>query len=490
MLQKLKLSRFSSSVSSSADVLPFDSIPGPKPLPVIGNIWRYLPLIGDYKPEALFENAQFNRRHYGPIVRELITSKLTILHLFDARDIEDLFRQDGKQPHRRSHRALLKYRLDRPDRYRDGGLFPENGRAWQRQRSQFQRSLFSRDKISQNLNRMKAASDKTIEKIQQLLAGQQTANVDSFDEILNRWALASSLCIFMDADIDQLPASVVDRLLRELHDSLTASDVTETQSDRWMRVGEKCPHYKMLVRSQDYLYEFVRDQIDRLEREQKIAQNPFLRQWLIDDRLDKQDVISLIVDFLLAGLHTTSYTTAFLLYQLSQNKSIQDQLRSEIEQHLPHGDDLKLEFLEKLVLMRDCLKEVMRLNPVSIGIGRVTTKEMVIRNFKIPNNLMVIAHTQASSLDEQNFFKPNIFDPDRWKIYRVNPLLKPSGFSSLPFGHGPRMCLGRNLVGPQIASLIIPMLQHFDISFDAPIKTKTKLIHTIDGHFSINLKKL
>ena len=103
---------------------PFEMIPGLKPLPVIGNVWRCLPIIGDYKPNALFENAKFNRKHYGPIVIKQLTENLTILHLFDANDIESLFRQDGKYPCRRSHRALLKYRRDRPGQYLDGGLFP------------------------------------------------------------------------------------------------------------------------------------------------------------------------------------------------------------------------------------------------------------------------------------------------------------------------------------------------------------------------------
>lgn len=61
-------------------------------MPLIYNIWRYLPLIRDYK----FENAQYNRARYGPIVREQINAKHTVLHSLDPKDIEALVRLDGK----------------------------------------------------------------------------------------------------------------------------------------------------------------------------------------------------------------------------------------------------------------------------------------------------------------------------------------------------------------------------------------------------------
>src|SRR5207247_1079639 len=123
--------------------LPFKSIPGPKGLPIIGNIWRYLPLIGDYNTERMDQTGMINYRKYGPIVRENVFGHLNIVHLFDPNDMQVLFAKEGRWPERRSHRALSKYRMDRKHLYSSGGIFCENGMEWYRLRKISQVSLMN-----------------------------------------------------------------------------------------------------------------------------------------------------------------------------------------------------------------------------------------------------------------------------------------------------------------------------------------------------------
>ena len=100
-------------------------MPGPRPLPFIGNVWRYFPLIGDYRIDKLHESGHFNLHKYGPIVREHVHGSLTIVHLFDPKHIEQVFRTEGRYPERRSHRAVGKYRRDRTESFNSGGIFCE-----------------------------------------------------------------------------------------------------------------------------------------------------------------------------------------------------------------------------------------------------------------------------------------------------------------------------------------------------------------------------
>lgn len=58
------------------------------------------------------------------MVREEIVPNVNIVWLFKPEDIETMFRCEGKYPQRRSHLALQKYRLDRPNVYNNGGLLP------------------------------------------------------------------------------------------------------------------------------------------------------------------------------------------------------------------------------------------------------------------------------------------------------------------------------------------------------------------------------
>lgn len=111
--------------SSSLLVKSFDEMPGPKGLPLIGNVWRYLPVIGKYRADRLDMTGLMLYHEFGPIVREHVFRDLNVVHLFDPNDMEAMFRMEGRYPERRSHRALGKYRIDRPETYSSGGIFCE-----------------------------------------------------------------------------------------------------------------------------------------------------------------------------------------------------------------------------------------------------------------------------------------------------------------------------------------------------------------------------
>lgn len=102
----------------------FDDIPGPRALPLVGTRHLYLPLIGKYSFEALCENGFAKFRKYGPVVREDIKPGVSLVWIFTPEDYMILYKNEGLQPHRRSHLALQKYRMDRPNLYNNGGILP------------------------------------------------------------------------------------------------------------------------------------------------------------------------------------------------------------------------------------------------------------------------------------------------------------------------------------------------------------------------------
>lgn len=83
-----------------------------------------LKISGNYRFDQLHHNGLKKLKKYGPVVREEIVPGVNIVWLFKPDDIETMFRCEGKYPQRRSHLALQKYRLDRPNVYNTGGLLP------------------------------------------------------------------------------------------------------------------------------------------------------------------------------------------------------------------------------------------------------------------------------------------------------------------------------------------------------------------------------
>lgn len=495
-LRSAKLS--STATTTSTDKClprPFEQIPGPKGLPVIGNIWRYLPLIGDYHIDELRANADFNRKKYGNIVREKIHDKLTVLHLFDPDDIETLFRQDGKYPSRRAHIALLKYRLDRPDKFNNGGIIPENGERWLEQRNHFNQSMLSKSKVSSYATQIDEITSKSLTEMSKLFTeGQNVASIDAFEKkLFNRWSLRSTSELFLACNIDTLDEAYIARLLQEIDNTLIATHATELRSQKWVKHPDKCKWYQMLIKAQEFLYEFAEARVNQViddHKNNKGSPDSMVHGWLFEDKIDRKDVISFVMDAFEAGIHTTSYTLCFLLYHLARNPKYQDLVMEEIDAKISPDKPINAEDVENLKWLNVCLKETLRMHPVAIGTGRLAMADMIIRDYHIPEGTMIIAHNERIGRDDDIFEDANTFKPDRWDNYRTCPKnQRPSPFAFRPFGLGARSCIGRRIIELEMRMLMARLLQSFRIQETSEITTRTIMVHVIGADFRVTLAK-
>ena len=93
-------------LKASSNLKNWSLIPGPRGFGPLGNMWRYIPIIGGLPSDRLDKVGRLYYERYGPIVREHIFGAHQIVHLFDPVDMENLFHHEGRYPERRSHRAL------------------------------------------------------------------------------------------------------------------------------------------------------------------------------------------------------------------------------------------------------------------------------------------------------------------------------------------------------------------------------------------------
>lgn len=94
-------------------VKPYAKIPGPKPIPVLGNTWRLLPLIGQYDVSDVAKLSQQFYNEYGNIVKlSGLVGRPDLLFVYNADEIEKIYRQEGPTPLRPSMPCLVKYKSE------------------------------------------------------------------------------------------------------------------------------------------------------------------------------------------------------------------------------------------------------------------------------------------------------------------------------------------------------------------------------------------
>lgn len=488
--------KYSSKVANEAsdDLKPFDSIPGPMPLPLIGNIWRYLPLIGEYDVNDLAANAKLLRKKYGKVVREKIHDKLTILHLYDPTDVEVLFRHD-KTPSRRAFLGMKKYRLDRPDSYTNGGIIPENGQEWLKNRAMFQERMLSKSKVSGYTEKIDIETLKTIDEILGIFKHDDNRTdeiqIQSFQNIFTRWSLRCITSLFLNCQLETIESKELERLIQELDNTLLGTHGTDTFSTKWMTKPDKCKYYQMLVKSQDFLYQFSDKQLEKVINEGDTKRGSMVHDWLFEDKISRKDVNSFVMDAFLGGVHSTSYTLAHLMYHLARNPDSQNMIYDEIVKFkLNEKNLLDASDIDKLASIQYCIQETLRINPISTGTGRVTPHDMKIAGYKIPKGVMVIVQNEVTSHDGSIFSEPHKFKPLRWKHYRSCPRHeKPSPFASIPFGLGSRSCIGRRVIELEMKILICRLMLEFQIIDVSEPRRKTMTVHKLDGDVNVRLRK-
>lgn len=90
-----------------------------------------------------------------------------------------------------------------------------------------------------------------------------------------------------------------------------------------------------------------------------------------------------------AGVHTSSFTKSFALHYISKNKRIQDLMYEEALKILPNANDIisASSVNSEMSYTRAVLKETLRLNPISVGIGRILNKDMILGGYHVPKQV-------------------------------------------------------------------------------------------------------
>jgi cytochrome P450 len=158
-----------------------------------------------------------------------------------------------------------------------------------------------------------------------------------------------------------------------------------------------------------------------------------------------------------AGHETSANALTWTLYLLSQHPEKLATLRKEIQEML--GDrSPTLEDLRSMRYVASVIDESMRLYPPAYGLGRSALDKDEILGVKIPKRAVIFISIYALHRDPKYWEAPDAFRPERF----LEPKPDRPRLAYMPFGAGPRICIGNNFALMEMQLILIRLLQHFD----------------------------
>ena len=227
----------------------------------------------------------------------------------------------------------------------------------------------------------------------------------------------------------------------------------------WFAIsGELRRHEEMRARADGILRDYIR-------RRRQAARGHDLLQILMDARysdgegMSDEMVLSESMQLLVAGHETSSNALSWLLYLLSSRPDCLERLRQEFDSVLD-GAVLSYTHVSKFEFATQVIQEALRLYPPFWMVDRMALSDDCAGDFDIPRGSTVIVFVYGAHHSPRYWDNPESFDPERFN--RANEKLHVP-FTYLPFGTGPRGCIGGNYAMLQILMILSGLLRKYDL---------------------------
>ncbi|XP_010375973.2 cytochrome P450 3A43 isoform X1 [Rhinopithecus roxellana] len=186
--------------------------------------------------------------------------------------------------------------------------------------------------------------------------------------------------------------------------------------------------------------------------------------------LSDLELVAQSIIIIFAAYDTTSTTLPFIMYELATHPDVQQKLQEEIDAVLPNKAPVTYDALVQMEYLDIVVNETLRLFPVVSRVTRVCKKDIEINGVFIPKGLAVMVPIYALHHDPKYWTEPEKFCPERFSKKNKDSI---DPYRYIPFGAGPRNCIGMRFALTNIKLAIIKALQNF--SFETCEETQIPL---------------
>ena len=186
-----------------------------------------------------------------------------------------------------------------------------------------------------------------------------------------------------------------------------------------------------------------------------------------------------------AGHETSANALSWTLYLLAQHPEIVERLRSEAQ--LVIGNKASPDFgnLRRLTYTKQVIEESMRLFPPVWSLGRENLEDDTILGYPIRKGSIIFISNYTLHRDPRYWKNPAVFNPDRFSPEQVK---NRNRMFYLPFGAGPRMCIGNHFAMMEMQLILSTLINKFEFELIENQEIIPQALVTLKPKFGIKMK--
>ncbi|XP_041640995.1 cytochrome P450 3A40-like [Cheilinus undulatus] len=177
--------------------------------------------------------------------------------------------------------------------------------------------------------------------------------------------------------------------------------------------------------------------------------------------LSDHEILSQAMIFLLAGYETSSSSLTFLAYNLAINPDVMKKLQKEIDATFPNKAPVEYQALMQMEYLESAINESLRLYPIAARLERVAQASVEINGLVIPKGMVVMVPTWPMHRDPDVWPEPDEFKPERFSKENKDNI---DPYTYMPFGIGPRNCIGMRFALMIMRLAIVEILQRYSFA--------------------------
>ncbi len=463
--------------TQATPTLRFEQLPGPRGLPVFGNLLQI-------DSSRMHLQLEAWRARYGPVYRlKLAHRRLVVVSDYTLiaaalRDRPEGFRRTTRLEEIWTEMGLL------------GGVFGANGDTWRRQRRMVMAS-FDPAHVKNYYPAMQGVAQRLVGRWQAAAATGQA--VELLPELM-RYTVDTIAGLAFGAEVNTLQSDddVIQVHLNRLFPTLFTRMFKPVPTWRWWPSAEDRAVQRSVAAVNAAVDDFVAQARARLAADPALRAQPrnLLEAMLVaadepGSGIDDVQVAGNVLTMLLAGEDTTANTLAWLLHLLWQHPEALAQATAEVRSRCSWPPSL--EELAQLDFVEACIHETMRLKPVAPQNGLEALRPTSVAGVQIDPGMIVMALMRWDAVSNELMPDAATFLPQRWLADGLPdgpPGMQADGRAgaparhghnarrvSMPFGAGPRICPGRYLAMLEMKLATATLLLQFDLAG----------VHTPDG---------